>query len=55
MPLSNKYICHSRISEAESRQILQLFCLDLIATQIEVTVGISRDFINTYLKVFDGE
>ncbi|MEO9885098.1 MAG: IS1595 family transposase, partial [Balneola sp.] len=50
MPLCNKYIFRSRISEAKFRQILRLFCLDLTATQIAAVVGISRNSINKYLK-----
>ena len=50
MPLRNKYIYRSRISEAKFRQILRLFCLDLTATQIAAVVGISRNSINKYRK-----
>ena len=50
MPLHNKYIYRSRISEKKCRQILRLFCLDLTATQIATIVGISRNSMNTYLK-----
>jgi transposase-like protein len=55
MPLRNKYIYRSRISEAKFRQILRLFCLDLTATQIAAIVGISRNSINKYLKCIRGE
>lgn len=50
MPLRNKYIIRSRISEAKFRQILRLFCLDLTATQIAAITGVSRNSINKYLK-----
>ena len=50
MPLHNKYIYRSRISEKKVRQILRLFCLDLTGTPIAAIVGISRNSMNTYLK-----
>lgn len=49
MPTSNKYIIHSRISEAKFRQVLKLFCLDLNATQIAESSGLSRNTINPHL------
>lgn len=55
MPLHNKYIYRSRISEKKFRQILRLFCLDLTATQIAAIVGVSRNSINTYLKAIRRE
>lgn len=50
MPLSNKYVYHSRISEAIFRQLIKLFCLDLTATQIAEITGLSRNSVNKYLK-----
>ena len=49
MPIRNKYIYRSRISEAKFRQILRLFCLDLTAVQTAELSGISRNSVNTYL------
>ena len=49
MPIRNKYIYRSRISEAKFRQIVRLFCLDLTAVQTAELSGISRNSVNTYL------
>ena len=67
--VKNRYIYHSRISEAKCREILRLFSIDLNATQISELTNISRNSINKILKalrvriamlceqdrVFDGE
>ena len=49
MPIRNKYIYRSRISEAKFRQILRLFCLDLTAVQTAELSGISRNSVNKHL------
>ena len=49
MPIRNKYIYRSRISEAKFRQIVRLFCLDLTAVQTAELSGISRNSVNKYL------
>ena len=67
--VKNRYIYHSRISEAKCREILRLFSIDLNATQISELTNISRNSIHKILKalririamlceqnrVFDGE
>jgi transposase-like protein len=45
-PMKNKYIYHSKISEAKFREILRLFLLDLTATQVAEITHISRNSIN---------
>ena len=47
--MANRYIFHSRISEAKFRRILRLFALDLNAVQIAALTGISRVSINRHL------
>ena len=49
MPIRNKYIYRSRISEAKFRQIVRLFCLDLTAVQTAELSGISRNSVNKHL------
>jgi transposase-like protein len=50
MPINNKYVYRSRISEAKFRQLLKLFCLVLTATQIAELTHLSRNSVNKYLK-----
>lgn len=47
--MNNKYIIRSRISEAQFRSIIRLFCLDIDAVDIASITGISRVSINKYL------
>ena len=49
MPMKNKYIIHSHISEKKFRDIIYLFSEDLSATQISHLTKISRPSINKYL------
>ena len=49
MPVKNKYVIRSRISEAKFRQITLLFSEDLSATQISNLTKLSRQTINKYL------
>ncbi|MCL2109100.1 MAG: IS1595 family transposase [Oscillospiraceae bacterium] len=44
--MKNKYIYHSKISEAKFREILRLFLLDLTATQVAKITHISRNSAN---------
>jgi hypothetical protein len=50
--MNNKYIYHSKISEAKTRQIIYLFSLDLNATTIAEITKISRNSINSLLAKF---
>jgi len=50
MTMKNKYVWRSRISEAQFRQIVRLFAVDLDASQIARLTGLSRNAINRYLK-----
>ena len=47
--MKNKYIKGARISEKKFRKLLQLFCLDLDATQIAGVANINRNTVNRYL------
>jgi len=49
MPMKNKYVIHSHISEKKFREIIHLFSEDLSATQISHLTKISRPSINKYL------
>ena len=42
----DKYIKHTRVSEGEFREVLQLFCADLMSTQIAEVAKVSRNTIN---------
>ena len=47
--MNNKYIYHSRISEAKFRSLLKCFSLDVEASKIAVLTGISRNTVNRNL------
>ena len=47
--MANRYVFHSRISDAKFRRILRLFALDLNAVQIADLTRLSRVSINRYL------
>ena len=47
--MANRYIFHSRISEAKFRHLVRLFALDLNAVQIAALTRISRVSINRHL------
>ena len=48
--MKNKYIIRSRISEAKTREILKLFCLDIEAVKIAKLSKISRQSINKIIN-----
>ena len=50
LPIKNKYIIRSRISEKKFREILKYFTEDIEATKIANFAGISRISINKILK-----
>jgi transposase-like protein len=50
MAMKNRYAIRARISEAQFRQIVRLFALDLDATQIAALSGLNRNTINRYLR-----
>jgi hypothetical protein len=50
MAMKNRYAIRSRISEAQFRQIVRLFALDLDATQITVLAALNRNTVNRYLQ-----
>ena len=50
LPMKNKYIVRSRISEKKFRKILKYFAEDIEATKIANLTGISRISINKILK-----
>ena len=49
--MKNKLLKGAHLSERKYREILQLFCDDLTATQIAEISGISRVTINSYFKL----
>jgi transposase len=49
--MKNRYLKNAHLSERKVKEILQLFCADLNATQIAHITGISRITINSYLKL----
>lgn len=51
MVMKNKMLKRSHLSEKTCRDIIQLFCDDLTATQIAAITGVSRVTINNYLKL----
>ena len=48
--MKNKYIIRSRISEAKTREILKLFCLDIEASKIAKLSNISRQSVNKIIN-----
>jgi transposase-like protein len=51
MALSSKQFVRARITRAKFRQLLKLFALDLIATQMAALTGLNRNTVNRYLKL----
>ncbi len=49
--MKNRLIKGAHLSEKKCREILQLFCEDLTATQIANICGVSRVTVNNYLKL----
>ena len=50
LPMKNKYIIRSRISQKKFREILKYFAEDIEATKIANLTGISRISVNKILK-----
>ena len=50
--MRNKYINRSRISEAKFRALIKYFSLDLDAQRIATIVGLNRNTVNRYLRLF---
>lgn len=48
--MKNKFASRAKITERQFRYIIQLFCLDLDASQISIITGINRNTINRYMK-----
>ena len=48
--MKNKYIYHSKISEAKFLRILKFFCLDLEAKKVAIICKISEKTINKIFK-----
>ena len=51
MPMKNKYINRSRISEAKFRQFIKYFTLDLEAQKIAILTRLNRNTVNRYLRL----
>lgn len=49
--MKNRYLKNARIPERKVRELLNLFCEDLTATQVANISGISRITVNAYLKL----
>ncbi len=49
--MKNRYLKNARIPERKVRELLNLFCEDLTATQIANISGVSRITVNAYLKM----
>jgi len=49
MKPKNKYVNRSKISEAKFREIIKLFCIDLVSVQISKLTGLNRNTTNRYL------
>jgi transposase len=49
--MKNKMLKGAHLSERKCREILNLFCEDLTATQIAAITGVSRVTINAYVKM----
>ena len=47
--MRNKYLKHSHISEAKTRQIVKLFCEDMTAIQIASIANLNRNTVNHIL------
>jgi len=50
MPINNKYVTRSKISEAKFREMVRYFSADLDATQISILSGLNRNTVNRYIK-----
>ncbi len=49
MPIRNKYVKNSKISEEKFREIIKFFSLDIEASKIALLTKISRKTVNNYL------
>ncbi len=52
MPVKNKYINRSRISEAKFREVVKYFSLDLDAQKITTLTRLNRNTVNRYIALF---
>ena len=52
MPITNRYKKSSHISEVKFRHLLQLFSLDIDATNIAKITGLNRNTVNKYCQLF---
>jgi transposase len=48
--MKNKFVSRAKISEEQFKRIIELFALDLDASQISKITGINRNTINRYVK-----
>ncbi len=51
MTIRNKYLKHSRISEAKSREIVRHFSLDLASENNAILTNLNRNTVNLYLLI----
>jgi transposase len=51
MPMKNKYINRSRISEAKFREFIKYFSLDLEAQKIAILTHLNRNTVNRYFRL----
>ena len=52
MPVKNKYINRSRISEAKFREVVKYLSLDLDAQKITTLTRLNRNTVNRYITLF---
>ncbi len=50
MAAKNRYIPRAKLSEQQFRQLVSLFALDLEASRIASSLGVSRNTVNGYLR-----
>jgi transposase-like protein len=48
MAWKNRYVHHAHLSNAQFRQLLRLFALDLEATKVAILTGLNRNTVNRY-------
>ena len=52
MPVNNKYVNRSRISEAKFRELVKYFSLDLDAQKITTLTRLNRNTVNRHIALF---
>lgn len=50
MTRTNRYVHHAHIANAQFRQLVRLFALDLEATKVALLTGLNRNTVNHYFR-----